>query len=188
MREIFLTGNRPFCTLLFHRALPVKNFAIVGQKFKSFFYRGVSKKSNRSCKFSTTEAAVNISSAANECINKWVEKWASMPKGRMPRNRPDRQRIRPYFMKIGEPAKEDVISSHSGTSWLECGSKCLENQECVAFSHLDENSQSSGYRINCKLAKNTRDFVIVSGDSAWTTYGIRSTGLVRLTSCVSFTP
>ena len=81
-------------------------------------------------------------------------------------------------MKIGVPVEEDVISSHAVTSWFECGNKCLENQECIAFSHLDEHSDRG---INCKLAKNTGDIVVVRGNDAWTTYGIRSNGLVRLT-------
>ena len=81
-------------------------------------------------------------------------------------------------MKIGEPVEEDVIASHVVTSWFECGSICLENQECTAFSHLDEHSD---HRINCKLARNTEDIVVVKRDGTWTTYGIRSNGLVRLT-------
>ena len=92
------------------------------------------------------------------------------------------------FMKIGEPAKEDVISSHSATSWCECGGKCLENQKCIAFSHLDEHGRISSHRTNSKLAKNLRDVVVVNGKGAWTTYRIRSTGLVRLTICISFKP
>ena len=93
-----------------------------------------------------------------------------------------------YFVKIGEPTKEDLISSHSATSWFECGSKCLENQECIAFSHLDEHGRISSHRTNCKLAKNILNVVVVNGEGAWTTYRIRSTGLVRLTICISFKP
>ena len=85
-----------------------------------------------------------------------------------------------FSANIGELPHEDVISSYSVNSWLECGGKCLENTECVTFSHLDE--LHSVHHINCKIASTRSEFVII-GDETWTTYEIRSTGLVSILKC-----
>ena len=84
-------------------------------------------------------------------------------------------------MSAGKPLDEYVISNHYVSSWFECSSKCLDILECVAFSHLTGSTQQSRHDINCEILKSKSEFGVSRGeDEAWTTYEVRSPGVVSV--------
>ena len=83
----------------------------------------------------------------------------------------------------GRPLEEDILSTHLVTSWIECGNKCLENKDCVTFSHID----SQSYDINCKINEVPHEFVVKSQNDSdnddeeeektWKTYKLIKSGI-----------
>ena len=66
-----------------------------------------------------------------------------------------------------------MISSHRVSSWFECSEKCLENEDCNAFSYRISSSND----INCKIASDSSEVVTHSlhNIDEWTTYERRDT-------------
>ena len=69
---------------------------------------------------------------------------------------------------LGHPPEEYVISSHHVNSWFECSEICLDNEDCVTFSHRITSSDD----INCKVASESAEEVVCSPQHTdkWTTY------------------
>lgn len=73
-----------------------------------------------------------------------------------------------------------MISSHRVNSWFECSEKCLDNEDCVTFSHRITSSDD----INCKIASKLGEIVVYSPQEIdkWTTFEIR--GDQSVSNCV----
>ncbi len=64
----------------------------------------------------------------------------------------------PYLSsKAGRPLEEDVISNYIVTSSIECGHKCLENEDCDTFSHR---TATQGSDVNCKTSGDTSELMV----------------------------
>ena len=61
-----------------------------------------------------------------------------------------------YLMKCtGEELREeDIISSNSVHSEVECSLKCLQTTACVGYSYTPK---SKTYAVNCQLSHKTRE-------------------------------
>ena len=74
-----------------------------------------------------------------------------------------------------------MISSHHFNSWFECGEKCLDNEDCVSFSHRTTSSDD----INCIIASESDEIVIKNPHEVdtWTTYELRES--ISVSTCTA---
>ena len=86
-----------------------------------------------------------------------------------------------FILYLGQPLEEYVISSHHVDSWFECGEKCLDNEDCVSFSHRTTSSDD----INCIIASESDEIVIKNPHEVdtWTTYELRES--ISVSTCTA---
>ena len=86
-----------------------------------------------------------------------------------------------FILYLGQPLEEYVISSHHVNSWFECSEKCLDNEDCVSFSHRTTSSDD----INCRIASESDEIVIKNPHEVdtWTTYELRES--ISVSNCTA---